>query len=537
MLKKVVIRNYRLFEEFELDFDTGMNIIVGDNDSGKSTLIEAVNLALTGRISGRWLFQDFSPFLINRTTTANYVAAVREASPGNPPTPPEVIIDLFLEDASSEAHLLRGTNNLLSEDACGVRIRGALDDDYVEEYKAFASNPDQVRLVPTEYYKVDWLGFSGNAVTMRSIPASTSVIDPGAMRLRTGTDIHLQQIIRTHLEPRERVELSREYRSLREEFSERKAVKAVNERLAGNPGTITDRDFSLSVDLSQRYTWEHSLAAHLDELPFQFVGKGEQNSVKTLLAIGRRAKGAHVVLIEEPENHLSFSSLRSLLLKIEERCVGQQVIVATHSSFVLNKLGLDRLILLGAGRSTRLTSLAPGTGDYFKKLAGFDTLRLALAKQAILVEGPSDELVVQRAYRDQHDGRLPIEDGIDVISVRGLSFPRYLELAVGLNLPTRVVRDNDGKDPEDVQSMYAAFTGEAKAVSVYVGKDPCLPTLEYQITAVNDLPTLNHVLGRELTSKKDILTYMLNNKTTAALSIFESEVNITMPEYVYEAVT
>ena len=536
MLKKIVIRNYRLFEEFELEFETGMNIIVGDNDSGKSTLIEAVNLALTGRISGRWLFQEFSPFLINRTTTANYVAAVRAASPGNPPTPPEVIIDLFLEDASSETGLLRGTNNLLSEDACGVRIRGALDDDYVEEYKAFASSPDQVRLVPTEYYKVDWLGFSGNAVTMRSMPASASVIDPGAIRLRTGTDFHLQQIIRTHLEPRERVELSREYRSLREEFSEREAVKAVNTRLAGDRGTITDRDFSLSVDLSQRYTWEHSLAAHLDELPFEFVGKGEQNSVKTLLAIGRRAEGAHVVLIEEPENHLSFSSLRSLLLKIEERCVGKQVIVATHSSFVLNKLGLDRLILLGAGRSTRLTSLTPGTSDYFKKLAGFDTLRLALAKQAILVEGPSDELVVQRAYRDQHDGRLPIEDGIDVISVRGLSFPRYLELAVGLNLPTRVVRDNDGREPEDVLSRYAQYTVDATSVSVFVGKDPGLPTLERQIVAVNDLPTLNRVLGREFSSEGDALTYMLNNKTTAALSVFESEVNITMPEYVYEAV-
>ena len=534
MLSKIVIRNYRLFQDFMLDFKPGMNIVVGDNDSGKSTLIEAINLALTGRISGRLLSQDFSPFLFNRTATDDYVAAVHKSG-STPPAPPEMIIDLFL-DASSEFESLRGSNNLLNEDACGIRIRGALSDDYVEEYKAFASKPDQVRLVPTEYYSVDWLGFSGNRVTARTIPASASVIDPVAIRLRTGTDFHLQQIIRTHLEPRERVELSREYRSLREAFTDRESVKAVNARLAGDRGTITDRDFSLSVDLSQRYTWEQSLTAHLDELPFQFVGKGEQNAVKTLLAIGRRAERSHIVLIEEPENHLSFSSLRLLLQKIEERCADKQVIVATHSSFVLNKLGLDRLILLRGGVCTRLTSLTPDTIDYFKKLAGFDTLRLALAKQAILVEGPSDELIVQRAYRDQHDGRLPIDDGIDVISVRGLSFSRYLELAVGLKMPVRVVRDNDGEDPEDVLAQYHQYTGGDNTVSVFVSEDRSLRTLEPHISAANDLQTLSRALGKEFTSKDDALRYMLRNKTYAALSIFESDTGITMPKYVQDAV-
>ena len=51
-----------------------------------------------------------------------------------------------------------------------------------------------------------------------------------------------------------------------------------------------------------------------------------------------------------------------------------------------------------------------------------------LAKRVILVEGPSDEVVIQRAYRDAHGGRLPIEDGVDVISVRGLQAKRFLDL-------------------------------------------------------------------------------------------------------------
>ena len=53
---------------------------------------------------------------------------------------------------------------------------------------------------------------------------------------------------------------------------------------------------------------------------------------------------------------------------------------------------------------------------------------MLIAKKAILVEGPSDELFVQWAYKEIY-GKLPINDGIDVISVRGLSFKRFLEIA------------------------------------------------------------------------------------------------------------
>ena len=71
----------------------------------------------------------------------------------------------------------------------------------------------------------------------------------------------------------------------------------------------------------------------------------------------------------------------------------------------------------------RLTDLPVDTLDYFKKLSGYDTLRVVLAQRLILVEGPSDELIVQRAFKDRH-GVLPLEAGVDVINVRGLSFKR-----------------------------------------------------------------------------------------------------------------
>jgi predicted ATPase len=528
MIRKVCIRNYRRFRKFDIELQPGINVLVGCNGSGKSTLIEAIDLALTGRVHGRFLAQGVSPYLINLEATRDYFQQLRESGASNP-QPPKMIIDVFLDD--EDAEILRGTNNLDNEDACGVRIQAQLSGEFHTEYQNFLKSPGSTVLAPTEYYNVEWLGFSGNPVNARSVPTSTTVIDPTMIRLQAGVDYHLQQILTRCLDPKERVELSRQYRGVREEFSERESVKAINKRLSDEDGTLTDRKLSLATDISQRYAWESGLAAHLDDLPLHLAGQGDQNALKTLLAIGQRADGAEIVLIEEPENHLSFSYLRKLIKSIEDRCASKQLIVATHSTFVLNKLGLQSLLLLSENGATRIVDLPPDTVDYFKKLSGFDTLRLVLSKGAILVEGPSDELVVQRGYLDAK-GRLPIDDGIDVISV-GLSHKRFLELAIRLKRRVWVVTDNDGKTVQEKEVQFAEYLLH-DCVSLHTGKDPKFNTLEPQIVEVNSVATLNEVLGTSCGSKEELCKVMHDDKTAAALAIFTSEKSIKMPEYIQD---
>lgn len=529
MIEKVAIRNYRSLRELDIELLPGLNLIVGHNDTGKSTLLEAVNLALTGRLHGRPLPMELSPYLVNLEATTEYIEQLRA---GSPIPAPSIVIEVYLEDMK-DSDILRGTNNLYSEDACGVRIQASLSEEFAEEYEGFISNPGDVRLAPTEYYRVEWVGFSGNAVTARSVPAAVSVIDPATIRSQTGVDHHLQYIIRTHLDPKERVELSRQYRNLREDFADKDAVKTVNTKLGEESGSLTDRDLTLGIDISQRYTWEGSVIAHLDEIPFPYAGKGEQSALKTLLAITQKAETAHIVLIEEPENHLSFTSLRRLIGRIADHCEGKQVVIATHSTYVLNKLGLDQLLLLAREGHMRLTDVPVETVEYFKKLAGHDTLRLVLADSVILVEGPSDELVVQRAYFDEH-GKLPIDDGIDVISV-GLAHRRFLDIAVGLNRRARVLTDNDGKTEAEILQRFADYASNEN-ISIHTGDDPALPTLEPQLVDVNDLAKLNEVLGKAFASKEDVTKWMSAEKTSAALAIFESEKKLVMPKYIRDAV-
>src|SRR5690606_27311537 len=119
------------------------------------------------------------------------------------------------------------------------------------------------------------------------------------------------------------------------------------------------------------------------------------------------------------------------------------------SPFVLNRLGLDALLFVSGGAVASLGDISADTVAYFKKLPGYDTLRMVLADRFVLVEGPSDEIVFERFYRDAK-GKRPIEDGIDVISMRGLALKRSLELAKALGKRCAALRDNDNNEVTDL---------------------------------------------------------------------------------------
>jgi putative ATP-dependent endonuclease of OLD family len=129
LLTKVHLKNYRVFASFELEFHDGLNILVGDNDSGKSTVLEAVRLALTGRLGDRPLAYALSPHLLNQGASQQYVDAIRSRQTT---TPPELIVELYLALSEETAHL-QGTNNMALENAPGLRVRASFNEDFTDE--------------------------------------------------------------------------------------------------------------------------------------------------------------------------------------------------------------------------------------------------------------------------------------------------------------------------------------------------------------------------------------------------------------------
>jgi putative ATP-dependent endonuclease of OLD family len=48
-LKKLVIVNFRRFEKLEVEFKKGLNVLIGENDSGKTGIIDAIRYLLNSK--------------------------------------------------------------------------------------------------------------------------------------------------------------------------------------------------------------------------------------------------------------------------------------------------------------------------------------------------------------------------------------------------------------------------------------------------------------------------------------------------------
>lgn len=522
-IERVVIQNFKTFRNLDLPLNAHMNLIVGNNEVGKSTLLEAVHAVITGQLHGRSVANEITPYIFHQPTVQAYLTGLQQRIYD---APPRILIEAHLGlDPALAA--LRGTNNSLGANTAGLRLVIELNEDYLEEFHSYVQN-HQGGSLPVEYYTARWYSFAYNGVTTRSIPFSSTIIDTAAAKTLSGADRYIATIIEQVLAPNQRVALSLSYRRMRQSFAQEPDVTAINNFLTQTTGDISNKSFSVGVDTSSRSTWEGSLSPYLDDLPFTHAGKGEQSAVKMKLAM-RAAGTAHVLLIEEPENHLSYSSMAQLIGRIADLSSSQQVIIATHSSFVLNKLGVDNVILFSSNGHMKLDQLPADTHDYFTKLPGHDTLRLILARQAILVEGPSDELIVQRAFLD-HNGVSPLAEGVDIISVKSLAFKRFLQIAQRLGIHARVVTDNDG-DVEALRERYAEFIS-----CIYYDSDENAPSLEEQILKVNSLETMNLVLDKSFADAASLLKFMQRNKTDAALAILSSPHSITFPDYVQRAI-
>jgi AAA15 family ATPase/GTPase len=352
------------------------------------------------------------------------------------------LIELYFQDDPSLAKC-KGTNNSRKENVPGVALQIEFNVEFSEEYAVYIADSSVIRTLPVEYYIVRWRNFADNDITSaRTIPIKPSFIDASTIRNNTAASRYVVDIMRDSLSRSQKVDLALSYRQMKDAFLDEEKVKAVNDALAEKKGTISRKTLSVSLDTSSRSGWEAGVMPHLDDVPINLVGKGEQNSVKIKLALESSAE-SHLVLIEEAENHLSFPNLNGLISDIAHRRGNRQLLITTHSSFVLNKLGVESVILFQAGNNITLKDLKAETREYFMRLPGHDTLRLILAERSILVEGPSDELVVQAAFL-KVKGKMPLDAGVDVIAVRSFAFKRFLDIAVLLNTQVDVVTDNDG---------------------------------------------------------------------------------------------
>jgi predicted ATP-dependent endonuclease of OLD family len=535
MISKVRIRNFKGLRNYEARFSPKYNVIVGANGAGKSTLLEAIGLAIGGRINGQWPSDALSPYWFHTETTKEFFDAY---SAGQCPEVPKIVIEIILDNSSKNPDLarLQGKMNSKNANETGLAFEVVLNDEYAKEFwdymAAWKENEVGAQLLPTEYFETYWHSFgSPDRLTRKPRGLNFALIGPQTNTLNRGVDRYTRQLLADHIPDEVAANLSV---TLRSSFtsSTQSALESVNEKIKNDPAKPL-KQLGIQIDPAVSGQWQSGITPAINSLPFSHAGLGEQSIAKVEVSLLKSATKADLILIEEPENHLSHTKLRQLLDRIKALGADQQIIVTTHSSFVLNRLGLDGLMLMDGGVGARLSDLESKDIKFFQKLPNFDTLRLILADHVVLVEGISDLLIVEKAI-ERNYGMGSSALGIDIISVEGVKHERWFRLAALLDKQVIGIRDNDGRDDGHWEKKYSASLGDSL---LFVGKKDYGKTLEPQLYHANkeSISALKKQL--DIPEDQDFVEWSTAQKADAALQLVDlPDADWKIPDYINEAV-
>lgn len=444
-IKSIKLINFKKFKNAHLEFNDDVNIFVGDNNAGKSTILEALEIVLNYNYRGRPFNTEFTPDLFNQAAVQHFLDSDKSSK-----HLPNLVIEAYIDGVPD----YRGANNSLQIDAQGVIVQACFDASLEDVYADYLKTKPSITSIPIEFYKLEWLDFGWNPIKAVAKKFRALYIDPTRIHPTMGKNQYISTILNTALAKEELVKLTLNYRENQQVFNDSGEVKAVNAGLdAGH--LITDKKLSIAASTLPAGSIQTGLQLEVDDVPFQFIGKGEQSNVQIKLAIQNKSKDIDLVMMEEPENHLSHTNLNKLVHYIENQRGSKQLFLTTHSSYVLNKLSIDKICLVQSGYQ-RLHKLDPVVVKTLKRLPGYDTLRVALSGKVILVEGPSDELVLKKIYYRKHD-RLPEQDGIDIVVVRGVGFDTFIAVGKEIGTQINVLRDNDGAYEDTVVKARAGY--------------------------------------------------------------------------------
>lgn len=149
-IKELRVFGFKRFREASISFSEGINIVVGDNDSGKSTLLEAVTAVIDGQYRGAPLMRSISEDLFNKDIVDEYLCLLKNGKPWNPPS---IVIEVVFSGEEDTVALYKGDFNSRGVAESGIKLDIAIDaESFSDEYQDFvAANHTMVYLSNTTH--------------------------------------------------------------------------------------------------------------------------------------------------------------------------------------------------------------------------------------------------------------------------------------------------------------------------------------------------------------------------------------------------
>lgn len=517
IIEKIKITNFRRFKDTtEVNFNDELNVLIGDNESGKSTILLAIDLLLSGSVNK-----------INSIGLENLFckSVIKEFmdSDRNYDELPEITIEAFVKNVINED--LEGENNSEKVNCPGIKLLIQPDENYSKQIKEVLENENSI--FPFEYYSSSFKTFTNSTYNNYIKPFKHIMIDSVNINSDYAMKDYVNSMYSAHADSAVKNIHNNRFRQLKHEFVTNE-LKEFNEKF---------EQIKFGLSTNTKFNLESNLVIYDNDINIWDKGTGKQCIIKTQLAIEKQVDNIDFILIEEPENHLSFQSMMQMLDNITSSNE-KQLFITTHNNMICSRLNLNNLICLsGSDVITKsFRNIDPDTAKFFQKAPSNNILNFILSKNVILVEGAAEYILLEKFY-EIINKNTPAKDCVEIISINGLSFLRYLEISNILKTRTVVITDNDKSYLNNVTNKYVHFK-DINFIEVFADENDTKYTFEVSLYENNK----NLIDSSDITISEDKQTFMLNNKAESAYRILNKlngdndfAEKFVIPEYIKKA--
>ncbi len=473
-IKNVFIKNYRNFKEINVPLYP-YTTIIGDNDVGKTNFFDAIKLLLNNNsiqfYSKRLALTDINSSAVSefRTQILGDLARLKENIDNETILSsvytyiPNVTIKLTFADAKDE-YQKKLLCDWLNQDENGDIVyeieyifKPKNDFEFIKTM-VLMLEVDEKATIPIDMYEYSIYSTNNNKSInpQKYCNFNVSIINAERDNFSENTNKMsyrlISSLLEKNLETEEKSKISKAYNNFFDEIKELSSYKEVFKKLEDdkfeNLSEIIKR-----IELIPNFPNLNTIFSNInigygDEFLFQ-KGLGKRNLILLLLLFSNyNAEGRkfNLMCIEEPEAHLSNNNL-NIVLSFIEKSISQndgfsQTIITSHNSKTINKLKFNNVVVLKENQAITFEK-DDYLSNYLAKRPNFDVLKILFSNKVILVEGVTEEMLINTWIQLNEN----IINEIEVISIGQKGFRTFLNIWKKLNdnsdKKIGVVRDFD----------------------------------------------------------------------------------------------
>jgi len=589
-VSKLTIQNYRNFTDFGIDLKP-FTLIIGENNSGKTNLLEALALIFSQEIT---IFKKRILELddINYQAIQKFKNDVKnESLPIQDIKFPEVKVEVVMTDFNEDQEAVVGDwfiNKELTEAQLTYvyRVREAWSkkEEWLNAQRTISKKGAKYVEFPIKEY--EYLIYGGGESSNKADPYFLKMLKMellDALRdakreLIASGDYRLLYKILIHRDEKQFDNVKEIIVQLQEIVNGHPELEVIKKDIKTylNKISLQEKDddnavgFTFSSPEVSEILKKLSLIYGTEPIGVDRNGLGRNNllylslilSHLTGVSTGANYTFFRLVGIEEPEAHLHPHLQIHLAKNIKDEARKDlQVIITSHSPYIASKLDIENTyILYRDGTKVCEHNIFKGltkdseTTKYLKKFLNATNSTMFFARKVILVEGIAEELLVPKLFQIYAEKTLE-KIGCNIVNVNGLAFKHFLQIVKnGYFIKCIVFTDKDtgAKTENHADSLKTEYENEGGVINIQVTAQS---TFEKDLIEANKGGTGKSVLlsalrntkpikGKEFASKtgaNDIDVNSLFNeiedyKSEFALNLLE-ELNkttngFTIPEYI-----